>query len=635
MKKIIPILLFLLGSNQLFAQNKYAVSNIPQALFNKANAIVRIDEMKVKIENIGKATVTHHFAYTLLNKGAEDMMEMVFDYDKFRELHHIEGTLYNSEGKKIRSMKKADLIDHSATGSSELADDTRLKYHNFSYQDYPFTIEYETEMELNGIFYLPQWNVVPDEFCAVEQSSLLVKCPANYQLRYKTFNIPQAPVVNTEKNTTSYSWQINQYPAIKMEPLTAGWREIVPYIYLAPTQFEIQHYTGEMNNWQNYGKFIYQLNADRDQLPEAIRNKVHELTDGIQDTKTKVKQLYQYLQQNTRYISVQLGIGGWQTFDANYVASNGYGDCKALSNYMYSLLKEAGIKSNWVLIRSGRGSMPIISDFPSTQFNHMILCVPQPKDSIWLECTSQTDQAGYLGESTSDRDALLIDETGGKLVHTPVYKKEDNLQARRVTGTIDENGQLSAVINTTYFAEQQDQLDMQLNYYNKERITEMLREKLDLPSYELVDYQFSRPPGSLPSLHEHLTITAPNYAAITGKRLFVTPNLLNKSSSRLLHPEERKYEIVLKASFTDRDTVELTIPNGYQPESVPTDVVIESPFGNYRSETKVKGDKIIYIRFYQREKSRLPPAKAKELAEFFEKIYKSDRSKIVFVKNTP
>ena len=73
----------------------------------------------------------------------------------------------------------------------------------------------------------------------------------------------------------------------------------------------------------------------------------------ITDPQTKVAVLYNYLQQNTHYVGIQLGIGGWQTYDAAYVATKKYGDCKALSNFMISLLKEAGIKGHAVVIKGG------------------------------------------------------------------------------------------------------------------------------------------------------------------------------------------------------------------------------------------------------------------------------------------
>ena len=116
---------------------------------------------------------------------------------------------------------------------------------------------------------------------------------------------------------------------------------------------------------------MYQLIKGRDVLPEEVKKKVHELTDNKGD-KEKISVLYDFLQKNTRYISIQLGIGGWQPFEASYVAEKKYGDCKALSNYMIALLKEAGITGKYVEIYGGKSPPPFIEDFPFYKFNNVI-----------------------------------------------------------------------------------------------------------------------------------------------------------------------------------------------------------------------------------------------------------------------
>ncbi len=387
-----------------------------------------------------------------------------------------------------------------------------------------------------------------------------------------------------------------------------------------------------MSTWQDFGKFVYALKQGRDELPENIKNVVHNLTDGISDNKKKIEVLYDFFQKNTRYVSIQLGIGGWQPFDAKYVAINRYGDCKALSNYMYALLKEAGIKSFYTLVKAGTNKKFFISDFPSSQFNHVILCVPSPKDTCWLECTSQTIAAGYLSSFTSDRNVLLIDEDGGKLVRTPKYSVNQNLQLRKTKATVDTEGKLVADVVTIYKATQQDELHGMINALSKDKVLEYLKSEIDLPNYDVVNFDYKEEKSDLPVIKETLSLTADNYVQVSGSRLFITPNILTRSHKKLMDNNDRKFNVELTLEYKDVDSVEIKIPAGYKAEAVPQDVDLQTKFGRYKVLFKVMPEKIIYYRSMEQFEGKFPPDAYSDLVKFYQRIYGSDRSKIVLVK---
>jgi len=610
----------------------YNVNLISPALLKNANAVARLEETKLVIKDIGSATLYHKYAITILNEAAANYARFYEYYDKFRKIDYVDGKLFDSSGKKIKTLKKSELNDIALTDGFSLMDDFRGKVCDLGVNTYPYTIEYTSSIDLNGLMFLPLWNPVQGYNFSVENSKLTVECPANYKLRYKVFDYYKDPVISSVNDNTSYEWSIANTPAIKEEKYSPQLHEITPTVLLAPTDFKWGDYTGDMNSWKDMGKFFFTLNQGRDVLPDNIKKIVHQLTDNVPDTINKIKLLYQYLQKNTRYVSVQLGIGGWQTFDAEYVASKDYGDCKALSNYMHSMLKEAGIKSNCTLINAGYYNTYFDSDFPSAHFNHVIVCVPMAKDTMWLECTSQTLPAGYLGGFTADRYALLVDEDNSKLIHTPTYKMADNFQNRDIKATIDEDGNLTATINTQVKGMQEDHLHWLINGLSKDKISEYLKNNIDLPSYDIIKFNYQEDSLLVPSVYEHLELTANNYAQVTGKRLFIAPDILTKNSIKLNTGEDHQTTIELPYEHAEIDTVDIKMPPGYSPESIPADVTINSQFGNYLMSVKVVGNEIFYYRKCEQASGKFPAVYYPDLASYYDKVYKSDRSKIVLVK---
>ena len=627
----VAVVFLLCSFSSIAGEGEYAVANIPAALLKDAAVVKRMDDIRFEITEKNKARYRQKVAYTILNEQGERWAFFSEGYDKLRSIESFEGSLFDAAGKKIKSLKKTDIKDVSGSDES-LADDNRVKWHSFFYKAYPFTVEYEVEVNYKGTMFLPDW--VPQEkaIMGVQQSRLTVISPAGNPLRYKMYNYLGEPLITLDKNIKIYNWEVKDLAATEEEYAAPSWHLITTSVFMATEKFMLEDYEGSNASWKDFGRFVYDLKKDRDALTDEVKQKVHQLTDGITGHKEKVRKLYEYLQQNTRYISIQLGVGGWQPFDAKYVGTKKYGDCKALSNFMYSLLKEAGIRSVYTVINANDDDDYLITDLPCSQFNHVILFVPNGKDTTWLECTSQTNAPGYLG-GIGNRYAVAVDENGGTLVRTPKYGVNENLEVRHITATIDESGNLEALIKTKYMAEQQDRLHAMINGLSKDKLMEFLKEDIELATYDVKSYDYKEERNSLPVVAETLDLVASNYSTVSGKRFFIIPNIITRTHRKLKADDDRKNDLLLSFEFKDIDTTEIKIPAGYTVETIPQDVKVESKFGKYTTSVKFSNDKITYYRSYEHYSGRFPAKDYSNLVKFYETIYKADRNRVVLVKN--
>jgi hypothetical protein len=136
----------------------------------------------------------------------------------------------------------------------------------------------------------------------------------------------------------------------------------------------------------------------------------------------------------------------------------------------------------------------------------------------------------------------------------------------------------------------------------------------------------------IPVIHEELHITSPNYASITGKRLFIKPNFFNKLDQKLSKDSVRLYDINFSYAYTDVDSLAIILPAGYNLESMPKDIAVDSKFGTYNMSFKVDENSIRIIRKHERPVATFPSSDYNDLVTFYDAIYKADRSQLVFVK---
>ncbi len=124
-------------------------------------------------------------------------------------------------------------------------------------------------------------------------------------------------------------------------------------------------------------------------------------------------------------------------------------------------------------------------DFPSTQFNHAIAAVPNEKDTLWLECTSQKNPFGYQGKFTGDRKALMITDVGANVVRTIQYRPEDNLQSRTANVNIDITGNAKARIKTTAAGIQYENGDLDWVLGNSDKQKKWIEKNTEIPNFSI------------------------------------------------------------------------------------------------------------------------------------------------------
>ena len=612
------------------------MSRLPDSLEQGASMVKRMDFTEIDIESPRKARVHHKYVYTILNPAGESFGTIVTFYDKFHDLGSVSATLYDATGSVVRKLKKSDLEDWNVEGLGMLMMDTRIKYYRLAPRRYPYTISFEEEMTLDGLFGLqPQWLPQSSPQVSVVSANLVIRAPSDYPLQYRDYHFPDSVTMTEKKGIKTYTWELSDRPAVTQEPYGSTWYTREPRVNLAPGEFEVAGLKGNCASWMDLGRFCGGLHQGRGQLPEEARRKVHALVDGLSDDREKIKVLYGFLQQNTHYVGIELGIGGWQPYDAAYVYNKKYGDCKALANYMVALLKEAGIRACPVLIRAGTEAQAIDTGFACIQFNHEIAVAFAGKDSVWLECTSPSLPAGYLSGFTADRDALLLDEQGGHIVHTPVYGIRENRFDRLLKGSIDEEGKLEATLRDDYSGLEQDGPASMLNHLSKKELQDQKRQQVGLPNCIISDLRDSTTPGGVPSLEETMGLAVDMFATMAGNRLLITPGVFMKRSQRLAEPVNRKTPVELRSSVMESDSVVLHLPAGWSPEGNLPAGNYSCALGSYHIRSSF-GDGILTLTCtFTQNKGIYPAQDYARLVRLFNLVHRESDRELAFIKAPP
>ena len=594
-----------------------------------AHVVVKDDSTIVDASS-QEVSMSYRRVLQIMDRKGRGAAQWMCVLDKSHKLRNFSAVFLDAGGKVLKKLKKNDLQMTELSGA--LADDSYTYYLTYAPETYPFTVTYEWTVDgHDGEIAYPAFCPMTGYEEQVEHASYTIKYDPANPCRYQALQCDKLPEkqFSLTKEDGIIKAIFHQLPAIKQESYALSLDRQLPMVLFAPAKFSYLGTQGDLTNWHDFGQWQYGLLEGRGDLPANLRQKVHEMTDGLPSKREKIARLYQYLYDNTRYVSIQLGIGGYQPALASEVATNGFGDCKGLSNFMIALLREAGISATYVAI--GTEHAQLLKNFPNlNQLNHAIVAVPMEQDTLWLECTNARIPLGYVHEDIAGHDAVLITAEGGKLVRLPQYAATDNKQMSKVKLSVAENGVVDMKCQIRKRNRQYENA-LPLLMMGADERQKVLLSNLFFPAAQVSKLQVEEKKGKA-ALAISLEASSSRYANVSGKRIFLKLNPLKANYVQVASSENRQTPFCLDAAYCDEETIELALPEGYQVESMPANQEINNQFASFKSAYQKEGNVVrAHYRIVMNE-GTYASEKFAEFAKSQKQIASAYRQQIVLVK---
>ena len=362
----------------------------------------------------------------------------------------------------------------------------------------------------------------------------------------------------------------------------------------------------------------------------------------------RLQKVAAFMQQNIRYVGIEIGIGGLIPHPAVDVFRNRYGDCKDKATLLISMLDAVGVRATWVMVDTDRGVVDPRT--PSLIGNHMIAAIEIPKgyDNPLLKAvvTAKTGKRYLIFDPTNEYVPVgmlpayeqgsygaLMAGSDSQAIALPILKPDTDTVEHRAQFELAVDGSLKGDVTVLRLGPSswatREFFVTSTEKEKRESLEHGLRQ--DFAQFELGTEKIENTRDLDRELVMHYDVSASSYAKNAGTLLLLRPRILG-SDVTPLRDGTRKYPIEFAGTGDWRDKFDIKIPAGYAVDEVPDPVHLDTDFASYQSEVKVDGNVLHYSREYVVKKLSLEASQYAELQKFEGQISADENRSAVLKK---
>ena len=283
---------------------------------------------------------------------------------------------------------------------------------------------------LPGDFF-DSWNVSSGP--QVMRSRYVVDVPSGFTPRIREDNLNFARTEKSANGRHTYTWATNNIKSVKSEAFESDSNSVYMSIVVSSPI-----------TWAAIGKWYAGNARDRYVASPAVDSAITNALKGAKTLDDSIRAVHRWVAQDIRYVSIALGLGGYQPRSPDEVVRTGFGDCKDKATLFIVALKQLGITAFPVILNSAgdvQRSAPSIA-----QLDHVIAAFKRPGKTQY-EFADLTASLTPLGELPFDYQGsfgMVVHPDGSiEEITFPKAPMADNFGARRIAGALSVDGQFT------------------------------------------------------------------------------------------------------------------------------------------------------------------------------------------------
>ncbi|HEY5026967.1 MAG TPA: DUF3857 domain-containing protein [Candidatus Angelobacter sp.] len=603
------------------------------------NAVILLDDQVTTVKENGEIVRHGRFAVRILRPEGREFAAFPVPYDSDSKVSYLRGWSITSKGQEYEAK---DVIEQTVS-SYEVYSDLKIKAVRVPGADVGTVVGFEFEQKERPYIFQDHWDfqtTVP-----VESSRYELHLAPGWRFKADWVNHEEQ---KPKEESGALVWQLGNVPRIEREPHRPPSEALSGQMVV--TFLSDKNPNKSYRDWSEFGSWYTQLSTGVRDASGPLQQKVQELAPATMPLLDRIKVLARFAQQDVRYVEIKIGVGGYRPHMAADIYSHRYGDCKDKATVLSSMLAQIGVKSYYLLVRTDRGIFTEKTP-PMARFDHMILAISLPEASypkampamyqhpklgrlLIFDPTNEFVPFGQIPSYEQDNYGLLVGEQGGDLIHLPLSKPEANGVTRTAKLTLTPDGAVQGEIEEirSGFDAMRGRASLlhETESDRKKTVERMLGRTVS--NFQLTGLEVVNADEIDKDLILRYKFSADHYAKSAGQLLLVRPHVVGEVAGAWDANKPRHYAYQFDVPFLDNDSVEITLPEGFNVDELPEPAKSSFPFGQYVSKTENSGHILKYTRQYRMDSTLVSMEQMDQLKKLFGQINLDEKNMAVLKK---